>query len=195
MSPACRAEFDHWPNLQTPRRIHRYVEMALSEEARAHELEARLTDSARDFVARIEPIVPAMSLLASRLAGFANRDDVVQDALASAWAKRRQFDPLRGSLRAWLLAITANAARRRGRQKVAVVPAPSSSGDHELKLDVRRALESLTPRERLAVDCHYYVGLSVAETSVVMRCSEGTVKSTLSSARARLKTILEGGLK
>jgi RNA polymerase sigma-70 factor (ECF subfamily) len=33
--------------------------------------------------------------------------------------------------------------------------------------------------------------LSVADTAAVMRCSEGTVKSTLSDARARLKPLLE----
>lgn len=50
----------------------------------------------------------------------------------------------------------------------------------------------LTPRQRLAVDCFYFVGLSVTETAAVMRCSEGTVKSTLSDARNRIRTILEG---
>jgi RNA polymerase sigma-70 factor, ECF subfamily len=167
----------------------------LREATRGLELETRLTDSASDFVSRVEPLVPAMTLLAGRLAGLSSRDDVVQDALASAWAKRGQFDPVRGSLKAWLLTITANAARRRGRHKLVAVPSPSTGSDAELKLDVIRALESLTPRERLAIDCHYYVGLSVAETSVVMRCSEGTVKSTLSTARERLRGILEGDLR
>ena len=40
-------------------------------------------------------------------------------------------------------------------------------------------------------DCFYFVGLSVAETATVMRCSEGTVKSTLSDARRRLRPMLE----
>jgi DNA-directed RNA polymerase specialized sigma24 family protein len=34
------------------------------------------------------------------------------------------------------------------------------------------------------------VGLSVAETAAVMGCAEGTVKSTLADARARLRTLL-----
>ena len=42
----------------------------------------------------------------------------------------------------------------------------------------------LAPRQRLAIDCFYFVGLSLAETAAVMGCSEGTVKSTLSDARA-----------
>jgi RNA polymerase sigma-70 factor (ECF subfamily) len=43
----------------------------------------------------------------------------------------------------------------------------------------------------LAVDCFYFVGLTVSETAAVMGCSEGTVKSTLSDARARLRAALE----
>jgi RNA polymerase sigma-70 factor (ECF subfamily) len=59
------------------------------------------------------------------------------------------------------------------------------------RLDLERALLMLAPRMRLAIDCFYFVGLSVAETAVVMGVAEGTVKSTLSDARARLRQALE----
>ena len=61
----------------------------------------------------------------------------------------------------------------------------------EERLDVEYAVARLAPRQRLAVDCFYFVGLSVAETAAVMQCSEGTVKSTLSDARHRLRPLLE----
>jgi RNA polymerase sigma-70 factor (ECF subfamily) len=35
------------------------------------------------------------------------------------------------------------------------------------------------------------VGLTIAETAVVMKVSEGTVKSTLADARAKLRSRLE----
>jgi RNA polymerase sigma-70 factor (ECF subfamily) len=35
------------------------------------------------------------------------------------------------------------------------------------------------------------VGLSVADTAAVMGCAEGTVKSTLADARAKLRAMLE----
>ena len=58
-------------------------------------------------------------------------------------------------------------------------------------MDVEYAVASLPQRQRLAVDCFYFVGLSVAETAAVMQCSQGTVKSTLFDARQRLRSILE----
>jgi DNA-directed RNA polymerase specialized sigma24 family protein len=134
-----------------------------------------------------------MARLAARLAPGADRDDVVQDALVRAWTKRRQYDPGRGTPSAWLLAITADQARRARRRSGAavghLVPAPAADGDRGL--DLARALDRLTTRQRLAVDCHYYAGLTVAETAAVMGCAEGTVKSTLADARARLRPLLE----
>ena len=58
-------------------------------------------------------------------------------------------------------------------------------------IDVEFAVATLPPRQRLAIDCYYFVGLSVIETAAVMGCSEGTVKSTLSDARHRLRPLLE----
>jgi RNA polymerase sigma-70 factor (ECF subfamily) len=43
----------------------------------------------------------------------------------------------------------------------------------------------------MTVDCVYFVGLTLAETAIVMKVSEGTVKSTLADARAKLRTRLE----
>jgi RNA polymerase sigma-70 factor (ECF subfamily) len=58
-------------------------------------------------------------------------------------------------------------------------------------VDLEMAIATLAPRMRLAVDCVYFVGLTVSETAVVMGVAEGTVKSTLFDARARLRTLLE----
>ncbi|HYU03225.1 MAG TPA: sigma factor-like helix-turn-helix DNA-binding protein, partial [Jatrophihabitantaceae bacterium] len=63
--------------------------------------------------------------------------------------------------------------------------------DADALLDVERALVHLSTRQRQAVDCLYFVGLSVAETAAVMGCSDGTVKSTLADARAKLRILLE----
>jgi RNA polymerase sigma-70 factor (ECF subfamily) len=148
---------------------------------------------ASEFAELVEPYLPKMNHLAERLAGPSNRDDVVQEALINAWRKRSQFDSARGSLGSWLMAITADQARKTWRRKLVFIgrpepPAELASEDH---VDIERAVRTLPARQRLAVDCLYFAGLTVAETAVVMRCSEGTVKSTLSDARRNLRPRLE----
>ncbi|WP_237771333.1 RNA polymerase sigma factor [Kribbella sp. ALI-6-A] len=148
------------------------------------------------FVAWVRPHLPAMARVAARLAVGADRDDIVQEALARAWMKRRQYDAARGSASAWLLAITADQARKAARRvrpvaELAEGDVVEARGDVEGRVDVVQAMEALSARQRLAVDCFYFADLSVADTAAVMGCSEGTVKSTLSDARARLRSLLE----
>jgi RNA polymerase sigma factor (sigma-70 family) len=145
------------------------------------------------FVAFIEPHLPKMLHLAERRAGADNRDDIVQEALLNAWKKRAQFDGTRGSLGGWLMAIVADQARKSWRRPLARgwrIPTSVEASPDD-RLDIERAVRTLPPRQKLAIDCYYFSGLSVAETAAVMRCSEGTVKSTLSDARARLRPALE----
>ncbi len=147
-----------------------------------------------DFPEWIRPHWPAMARLAARLAGRAEWEDVLQDALALAWRRRDQFDESRGSARTWLLTLTADQARkslRALRPSVGFEPdetaAVIASGPD---VDLERALATLTDRQRLAVELYYYLGLPVADVGQVMACSVGTVKSTLSDARARLRAQL-----
>lgn len=148
------------------------------------------------FVDWVRPHLPAMARLAARLAVGADRDDVVQEALTRAWVKRHQYDGTRGTASAWLLAITADQARKAVRRLRPVAEIHEhdeavTRPDVEARVDVDHALGELTGRQRLAVDCYYFADLSIADTAAVMECSEGTVKSTLSDARARLRSLLE----
>ncbi|MFC6161862.1 RNA polymerase sigma factor [Kribbella jiaozuonensis] len=152
------------------------------------------------FAAWVRPHLPAMARLAARLAVGADRDDIVQEALARAWSKRSQYDASRGTPSAWLLAITADQARKAVRRmrtgpQLSLIDtpdaAPVSRPDVDARMDVEEAITSLSERQRLAVDCFYFADLSIADTAAVMGCSEGTVKSTLSDARSRLRTLLE----
>jgi RNA polymerase sigma factor (sigma-70 family) len=147
---------------------------------------------ARDeFAEWVEPHLPALARLAARLAPDGDRDDVLQEALTRAWRKRHTYDPTRGSPLGWLLAITADQARRaRVRRRPALLFELRSARPIDERLDLEAAVGRLAERQRLAIDCFYFVGLSVAETAAVMRCAEGTVKSTLADARARLASLL-----
>ncbi|MCU1622468.1 MAG: polymerase, sigma-24 subunit, subfamily [Frankiales bacterium] len=144
-----------------------------------------------DFVG---PHLDAMWLLASRLAGQGAREDVLQEALLSAWRKRGQYDPARGTAKTWLLVLVADRARKNRRAYRPVVElhdAAATPVDLDLRLDVRRAVETLPARQRLAVELYYVLGLPTAECARVMRCAPGTVSSTLSDARRTLHAKLE----
>jgi len=148
------------------------------------------------FVEWARPHVSAMARLAARLAMGADRDDIVQESLARAWSKRGRYDASRGTPSAWLLAITAGQARKAVRRLRPVGELDEETGlvsrpDLDARRDVDHAVMSLSARQRLAVDCYYFADLSIADTAAVMGCSEGTVKSTLSDARSRLRTLLE----
>ncbi len=151
-------------------------------------------DDAAGFAAWIRPHWQVLAGLARRLSASADWEDVLQEALAACWRKRHQFDPDRGSLRNWLLAIVADqAAKSRRRIRLVAAPdtdRPSLPPESALALDLIQATRSLAHRQQVAVALYYYLGLPVAETAAVMGCSEGTVKATLAAARGRLRELL-----
>jgi RNA polymerase sigma-70 factor (ECF subfamily) len=149
--------------------------------------------TAGDFARWVEPHLTVLARCAARRVAPSDRDDVVQEALIRAWQRWSTYDPDRGTPVAWLLGILADRCRRhRTRQPARLVelvehgapPAPA----HDV--DLERALEDLSRRQREAVDLHYFVGLDVATVAEVMGCAPGTVKATLHQARARLRQIL-----
>lgn len=56
--------------------------------------------------------------------------------------------------------------------------------------EVRAAVAALPTRQRSVLICRYFLDHSVAETAVVLRCAEGTVKSLTSKAVANLRRTL-----
>ena len=149
-----------------------------------------------DFDAWVRPHLLAMTRLAVRLTDSTGADDVVQEALTRAWRRRGTFDAARGDALPWLLAITADRARRhRLRQRVTHPLTDRATPPHEdteARLDLLAAVAALPRKQRLAVELHYFVGLDVSSTAQALGCAPGTVKSQLSDARARLRTRLGG---
>jgi RNA polymerase sigma factor (sigma-70 family) len=152
------------------------------------------TDTPEAFADWVGPYLERMALVAARLGPPGEAEDIVQDALTRAWRSRGRFEAARGSLGAWLYAITANVARsrfRRPRSAQFRLEAASIVRDVDLAMDLDAAIRQLPDRQALAINCFYAVGLSIADTAAVMGCAEGTVKSTLADARRRLKAILD----
>jgi|SRR3990172_12276029 len=159
----------------------------------AREASAGLPEDPAAFADAVRPHMTIMVRLAARMAPYLSADDVVQEALVRAWRHRRRYDASRGTISGWLLTIVANEARRAvSRRRVPISVAPRR---HILpiedRLDVAAAVQQLSARQRQAVDCHYFAGLTISETATVMGCSLGTIKSTLADARARLRSQLE----
>jgi RNA polymerase sigma-70 factor (ECF subfamily) len=95
------------------------------------------------FTEWVRPHWTSMSRLAVRLAGGGG-EDVLQEALMLAWRKRDRFDPSKGSARNWLLALTADSARkyrRRDRTKApSVLDLEPTYRDIDQHIDVDHAM-------------------------------------------------------
>ena len=138
-------------------------------------------------------------------------EDVVQDAFLSAWRRASTFDGSRGSVGAWLMSITRNAAidRQRGRfrhqagevdiEDVAwrlsspdVWDAVAGSLDRDR---VRTALAELPPEQRETLEMAYWGGMTQQEIATVTSTPIGTVKSRARLGLRRLEKVFraDGG--
>lgn len=78
---------------------------------------------AGEFWEWVAPHWELMRRLAILIAHANDVEDALQTALLAAWRKRSSYDPARGSVRGWLLAITANEARKTHRYRKRTEPA------------------------------------------------------------------------
>ena len=130
-------------------------------------------------------------------------EDAAQESFLRAWKYLKRFDTTR-PLRPWLLSITANLARNRrrsaGRYLAALVRAfreePAFIRIEEKSMqkmeadELWHAVQNLGTAEQQIVYLRYFLDLSVSETAQVLQVAEGTVKSRLSRALEKLRTII-----
>ena len=151
------------------------------------------TDEAeiRGFLARDYPRVVNAVALAS--GSYPAAEDAVQEALVRAWMRSERGERL-DSLPAWVAAVALNQTRsgwrramaeRRARRRIpeSIAASAAPSADH---IDVARALEALPRRQREVAVLRYLLEMSTAEVASALGIGEGTVKSSLSRARAHL---------
>ena len=80
---------------------------------------------------------------------------------------------------------------RKVRPRPEVTPPPGPAGlPADEGLDLRAALDRLSPGQRAVLVLRYWEGLDVNETASALRCSPGTVKSQTSYAIAALRRLL-----
>ena len=135
----------------------------------------------------------------------AHAADVTQETFVHFITQPGQYDPLRGTLAAWLCGIARNLARKAaGGREDATDPADLADDaapfeqhiDHDTPLErilrgevaeqVRRAVAALAPHYRDILILCELSELSYAEAAHVAGIDIGTVRSRLSRARAQL---------
>ena len=133
--------------------------------------------------------------------------DVVQDVFVELWRHPDRYDPAAGSLRTYLMVLARHRAvdvmrselRRVARQErhYRLIPAdpPASASDEVLAAEtasvVRAAVRLLPDGQREVVELAYFQGLTCREVASAMGIPEGTAKSRLRLAMAKLETALD----
>lgn len=145
------------------------------------------------FERHYAPLVRSLSLAADDAEAAA---DAVQDAFVQLhrhWRRVSAYD----QPEAWLRRVALHRVfdNRRGLRRRAAAVArlaherPPTLPDEESEL--LAAVRGLPVQQRTAVALHYLADLSVAKVAMAMDLAEGTVKSHLFDARARLRARLE----
>ncbi len=130
-------------------------------------------------------------------------EDAVHDAAESAW---RRWSDLRDEQRfqAWFGKIVVNACRdrlrRRRRRRMVEIPrlvldkehpmAPDAADALALRDVLRRALDALSPEERIVLVLRYEADLTVPRVAELAGIPEGTAKSRLHHALKKLRAAI-----
>jgi RNA polymerase sigma-70 factor, ECF subfamily len=133
--------------------------------------------------------------------------DVVQDVFVELWAHPDRYDPAAGTLRTYLTVLARHRAvdlirselRRVARQvrsyRLTPAPLPTGAGDEVLAAEtaslVRAAVQRLPASQRQVVELAYFEGLTCREVAHAAGIPEGTAKSRLRLALAKLEEILD----
>jgi len=141
------------------------------------------------------------------LGDCAAAEDVVQDVFVELWTRPGRFDPGAGSLRTYLTVLARHRAvdllrselRRLARQerhhRLSPGQRQESPGESVAAAEtagmVRQALRALPDGQRQVVELAYFQGLSFREVAVVAGIPEGTAKSRLRLALAKLEAVLD----
>ena len=130
-------------------------------------------------------------------------EEVVQDVFFYLYRKPELFNPLKGSLKAWIVQITFCRAldrklylARRGFYAGEDIDSLCSAGEIDLEQQVEaklnrkhleRAFAVLTEMQRRTITCFYFEGLDLREISEHLREPLGRVRHHLYRGLARLR--------
>ncbi|SBS70422.1 RNA polymerase sigma factor [uncultured Microbacterium sp.] len=142
------------------------------------------------------------TLAVRSLGDRAEAEDVTQRTFVSAWTSRGSFQPARGSLGGWLVAIArrriADAHEARSRtarieeamRSVAEEPV-AEPVDVSDAIVLAHEIEQLEPDARAVVTLAFYQDLTHAQIAEQLAMPLGTVKSHIRRSLTRLRSRLE----
>ena len=172
-------------------------------------LAARLAAGDDHALAEVfDRLAPAVLGSALRVVGDdAAAQDVVQDVFVELWRHPGRYDPAAGTLRTYLTVLARHRAidlvrselRRVARQEHSYRLAPRQPDPtpfeevvgSEATAAVRAAIGLLPESQRLIVELAYFQGMTYREAAVAAGIPEGTAKSRLRLALAKLETVLD----
>jgi RNA polymerase sigma-70 factor, ECF subfamily len=172
-------------------------------------LAARLTAGDDHALAEVfDALAHSVYGSALRVVGDASAaQDVVQDVFVELWTHPDRYDPAAGTLRTYLSVLARRRAvdlirselRRLARQertyRLTPAPTPPGVGEEVLAAEaaglVRAAVQLLPAGQRQVVELVYFEGLTCREVASAVGIPEGTAKSRLRLALAKLETVLD----
>ena len=129
-------------------------------------------------------------------------DDLAQETFVLAWRNLRRFR-FEARFSTWLYRIAFNAWQSEARKKREVLldldpdeaPPPGSNAVSEMpdvvsRMDLERAMATLSDGERAAIAACYYADLSHEEAAAALGVPVGTVKSHVLRGKAKLRAHL-----
>ena len=151
---------------------------------------------------------PAVYGAALRVLGeWTAAQDVAQDVFVELWTRPDRYDPAAGSLRTYLTVLARHRAvdmvrselrriaRQERNQRLSPQPELPSPGDEveaaEAAGVVRAAVRLLPDSQRQVVELAYFRGMSYREVAQAVGIPEGTAKSRLRLALAKLESVLD----
>jgi RNA polymerase sigma-70 factor (ECF subfamily) len=141
------------------------------------------------------------------LGNSAQAEDLVQDTFVKIWRKADSFDAARGSLDTWVLLVARSLAIDSIRRRVLETrvlasqrepsEASAETGPEEQAETVdltdraRKAMTTLSPGQRAALELAYFGGKTSAEVAELEGIPVGTAKTRIRTALIRLREALE----
>jgi RNA polymerase sigma factor (sigma-70 family) len=127
-----------------------------------------------------------------RLTGsWSQAEDLASTTFLTAWRKRAEVVLVHDSALPWLYAVAGNLARTE-RTIADHADAVAHRVDHGRRTaELAEAVGALSKAEREAVQLCLLAEVPTADAAVILGVAEASVRSRLSRARARLRTLLE----